>query len=300
MNENKAFKEKKGAFVITIGVILAIYALTFILLFFWGVSTSLKSRSDFYTNKVWLPKGMPWEWEWKNYPYVFANFHLILMDDIGNKLKFTIDFQITYTLIYAFGSAFLRAFVPCIIAYVTQKWDNLCSKLIYTAVIITMIVPIVGSSASLMVIMKQLRLYDTFLGVFIMQASFTGFYYLMYYGVFKGLAKEYSEAATIDGANEYRVLFSIMLPLIKSTFATVFLIMFIAAWNDYQTPLLWLPMHPTLAYGVFEMSRSTENGLSSTPMRLTCCMITALPVLALFIAFRNQIMGNLTMGGVKE
>ena len=299
MEKNKLVN-KKSVFIIAIGVILTILAVTFVILFLWGVFTSLKSRSDFRVNMIGLPKGWFWEWEWENYPYVLENFFLILVDSEGNKLKFTIEFQLLYTLLYAVVGALLKALVPCLVAYVAQKWDNLCSKVIYTAVIVTMIVPIIGSNASMMVLMKQLRLYDTFVGIWLMQASFTGFYFLVYYGVFKGMAKEYSEAATIDGANEYTVLFSIMLPLVKSTFATVFLIMFIELWNDYQTPLLWLPMHPTLAYGVFNMSRSTENGLSSKPMRMTCCMITALPILILFIAFRNQIMGNLTMGGVKE
>ena len=300
MNKNKISKDKKSIFVICIGVILVIYALTFLILFSWGAFTSLKSRSDFYANKVWLPRGWPWEWEWSNYPFVFNNFYLLLVDEDGNKLKFTMIYQIINSLLYSVGGSFLRAIVPCLVAYVAQKWNNFFSRLLYTVVVVTMVIPIIGSNASMMVLMKQLRLYDTFLGVYLMEASFTGFYFLMYYGVFKSMAKEYSEAATIDGANEYRVLFSIMLPLIKSTFATVFLIMFIQLWNDYQTPLLWLPLHPTLSYGVYNMSVSTENGLSSTPMRLTCCMITALPILALFIAFRNQIMGNLTMGGVKE
>ncbi|MBQ8374028.1 MAG: carbohydrate ABC transporter permease [Clostridia bacterium] len=300
MKKNASLKDKKSVFIILIGILLAIYALTFIALFAWGVFTSLKDRSDFYVNKVWLPNGWPWEWEWGNYPYVLENFFVLLVDEQGNKYKYGIDFQVMYTLIYAIGGAFLQAIVPCLVAYVAQKWDNLFSKILYTAVIVTMIIPIIGSNASMMVLMKQLGLYDNFFGVYLMQSSFTGFYFLTYYGVFKGMAKEYSEAAVIDGANEYRVLFSIMLPLIKSTFATIFLIKFIELWNDYQTPLLWLPMHPTLAFGVYNMSLSTEQGLSSTPMRLACCMITALPILALFIAFRNQIMGNLTMGGVKE
>lgn len=299
MDKNHSL-DKKSVFIIAVGVLLTVYALTFLLLFLWGVSTSLKSRSDFRADMIGLPQGWPWEWEWANYPYVFNNFYLLLMDNEGNRLKITIDLQIMYTLMYSVVGAFIKALIPCLVAYVAQKWNNLCSKLIYTAVIVTMIVPIIGSNASMMVLMKQLRLYDTFFGVYLMQASFTGFYFLVYYGVFKGMAREYAEAAVIDGANEYRVLFSIMLPLVKSTFATVFLIMFIELWNDYQTPLLWLPMHPTLAYGVFNMSRSTENELSSKPMRMASCMITALPILILFIAFRNQIMGNLTMGGVKE
>ena len=298
--KKKSLKEKKSIFVIVIGTILTVYALTFVVLFLWGFTTSLKNDIQYYFNPVGLPDGMPWEWEWSNYPAVFENFYLILVDEKGNKLKYTIEYQLMNTLLYAIVGAFIKAIVPCLVAYVAQKWDNMFSKLLYTTVIVTMIIPIIGSNASMLVLMKGLQLYDSFIGVYIMQASYTGFYFLVYYGVFKGMAKEYSEAATIDGANEYRVLFSIMFPLVKATFSTVFLIMFIELWNDYQTPLLWLPMHPTIAYGVFDMSRNTSNDLSSDPMRMACCMIMVLPILILFIAFRNKIMGNLTMGGVKE
>ena len=299
MKKNKSLN-KKRAFIIGIGILLVIYALTFLILFTWGLSTSLKSESQFLKDEIGFPKGWPWEWEWMNYVTAF-NTPVDILDSNDNMLRITMGYQIMYTLLYAVVGALLRALIPCLVAYVAQKWDNLCSKILYTSVIVTMIIPIIGSNASMMVLMKQLRLYDTFFGVYLMQASYTGFYFLVYYGVFKGMAKEYSEAAIVDGANEYRVLFSIMLPLVKSTFATVFLIMFIEMWNDYQMPLLWLPTYPTLAYAVYTLTQpGGNNKLSTETMRLTFCMITALPILVLFIAFRNQIMGNLTMGGVKE
>ena len=81
---------------------------------------------------------------------------------------------------------------------------------------------------------------------------------------------------------------------------TIMLIKFIEFWNDYQTPVLFMPTHPTLAYGVFTMSHSTDQKLSNDPARLASCMILAIPLLILFIAFRNKILGNVSMGGVKE
>ena len=82
------------------------------------------------------------------------------------------------------------------------------------------------------------------------------------------------------------------------TFATVFLIKFIEFWNDYSTPLLYLPTHPTLAYGVQDMS--TNGDINKVLERIASCMVLALPITILFIVFRNKIMGNVTMGGVKE
>ena len=148
--------------------------------------------------------------------------------------------------------------------------------------------------------LKTTNLYDTWLGNYLMKFTFLGLYFLIFHGTFAGISPEYSEAATIDGASEIQILVRIMIPLVATTFYTVFLIQFIGYWNDYNTALMYMPTHPTLAYGVYYMSVSNMNGLSSAPMRMTASSILALPLLIVFIAFRDKIMGNVTMGGVKE
>jgi ABC-type glycerol-3-phosphate transport system permease component len=91
-----------------------------------------------------------------------------------------------------------------------------------------------------------------------------------------------------------------MLPLVANVFSTIMLINFIGLWNDYQTPLLFLPSHPTLAYGIYELSNSYLQGLNNVPMRMAGCIVMVLPILALFLAFKNKLMNNVSMGGIKE
>ena len=91
----------------------------------------------------------------------------------------------------------------------------------------------------------------------------------------------------------------IMLPLVRNTFFTVFLIKFVELWNDYQVPLLYLPSRPTLSFGLYFVSNYTGNTISTVPLRMAGCIIILLPILALFIAFKEKLMGNITMGGVK-
>ena len=280
--------------------ILMIYALSMCILYAWGMITSLKSRADFSENKIWLPKGAIWDWSWDNYLIVWNNFRVYSINKAGQKIATNMIGQIYNTIMYAGIGAFLLAIVPCVVAYVTQKFQCVFSKLIYTIVLITMVIPIIGNTPSVLRFLKVTNLYDTFMGTYIMKFSFTGMYYLVFYASFQSLSKEYYEAAMIDGASDFKILLSIMLPLVKSTIYTVFLIQFIALWNDYNITLLYIPSKPTLAYGVYHLSVSNEEGLSSTPIRMASCMITATPILILFVAFRNVIMGNLTMGGVKE
>ena len=74
--------DKRSMFVVGIGIFLTIYALMFLVLFFWGFSTSVKSRSEFRVNMIGIPQGWPWEWEWTNYSYVFKNFFLFLIIEL--------------------------------------------------------------------------------------------------------------------------------------------------------------------------------------------------------------------------
>ena len=68
----------------------------------------------------------------------------------------------------------------------------------------------------------------------------------------------YTEAACIDGAGNLSVLLRIILPLSRNTFFTVMLINFITFWNDYQTPLIYMPSKPTVAYGMFVIANATD------------------------------------------
>ena len=109
----------------------------------------------------------------------------------------------------------------------------------------------------------------------------------------------YAEAAKIDGANNYQVLFKVSIPLVKSLFGTILLINFIAYWNDYQTPLIYLPNKPTVAFGMLKLSQTIDNFYSTTPMRMTGSVLLMTPILALFLIFHKRMLGDLNVGGLK-
>ena len=187
-------------------------------------------------------------------------------------------------------------------AYATQKFQKKFNKVIDILVIISMTVPIVGSQSSMLSLMHGLGIYDTFLGLYMQKFYFGNMYYLMFSAVFKGVASAYYEAAYIDGASEWQVMVKIALPLVLTSFGLIFLLNFITYWNDYQTLLIYAPSHPTIVYGLFKvMTDSSGSSVrGQVPVQMAGCMLVTLPVITLFIIFRNKLMGNLTIGGVKE
>ena len=81
-----------------------------------------------------------------------------------------------------------------------------------------MIIPIVGNTPSMLLLLKNTKLYDTWLGMFLMKFNFLGLYFLVFFGIFEGISPEYTEAATIDGANRWQQFKAIILPGIKTVF----------------------------------------------------------------------------------
>ncbi len=291
--KNKETPTKFNVLGIILLVFLIIYALSLFTPILWAVLSAFKSTSEFRINIVGLPK----KWTW-NFSHVFKVFYVRIYTDAGAK-DIGMGMMYVYSILYALGCSFFNAFIICITAYATARFDFKLSKIIRTIVIVVMVLPIVGSLPSEIRMARLLGLYDHIWGLWIMKANFLGMYYLVFYGMFKSLPMAYTEAAKVDGAGNFRILFRIILPLVKNTFFTIMLINFITYWNDYQVPLIYIPSYPTIAYGMFIMSKTNDNGMSSVPMRMTGAILMLAPILLLFTVFQKRLLGNLTMGGIK-
>ena len=287
-------KKAKSPFSISLLVILVLYTVIMAILLGWSFITSFKTESDFMYNMIGMPKE---GWQFKNYADVIMNFGY---KPSGLDYSIGILEQLLYTMITVTGGAFLSALAPCIMAYCCAIYKNKFSSIIYWVVIVTMMLPIVGNYASEMRLVRALGIYDSVLGNLVFKFNFLGMYFLVFHASFSSVGKDYFEAAQIDGANDFTICFRIVFPLVSTMFFAVFIIKFILFWNDYQTALLYLPTHPTLALGVYEMSLRADGNFSSVPYKMVSCLLMMIPVLILFIAFRKMIMGNISMGGVKE
>ena len=187
-------------------------------------------------------------------------------------------------------------------AYATSKFNYKFNAVIDTIVIVTMILPIIGSSVSMISLLHQLKIYDTFFAVYVQKFNFPHMYYLVLSAIFRGIPKDYYEAAHIDGATEWQVMCRISFPLIINSLGLVYLLFFIQYWNDYNTLLYYAPSHPTIIYGLFRIMTDPSGSSSrgQLPIQMAGCMIIVVPVIILFIIFKDKLMGNLTIGGVKE
>ena len=310
--EKKLKKDWTVALVWLLLGILIIYTLSILLLLGWGFTTSLKSNTDFliYKNKVGLPR-----WEYSSNEMLLGNYQGILMGfslpiranyySAGKLVKVmrTVHFpdMIMNSILYAVVGALISALTSCVMGYACAKYPYKFSKFLSAMVLVLMMIPIVGSAPSYMTFMRETGLYDTWIGIFLEKAGFANMYFLLYLAFFEGMSNSYTEAAELDGASQWQVFVHIGLPLSLKMTGTITLILFIAYWDDYQTAKLYMPTHPTLALGIFEMINTTNtSGFNTVPQKVAGSMLLVLPLLILFICFRDKLMGNLSLGGEKE
>lgn len=302
-----------------LGILLALYALSIIVMLLWGLLTSLKSHTDFGVpgnNVIGFPNLDPNDpsnsrqqfFFWENYTKIFGQFNIV--DSItffsGDRLvEHRVDanfwLMTLYSFIYAGGNGIIQALVPAVMGYMCAKYKYKFSTVIYITVIVVMSLPIVGAYPSEITLLRNLGLYDTFLGNFIQRFSFTGMYFLVFYEFYDAMSDTYREAASIDGASQWTVMVRIYLPLSFTMVGSVLLIRFIFFWNDYTAVNMYMPTHPTLSYAVYWMVYRVSNfEFNRVPIKVAACMILALPTLILFVVLRGKLLGNMTLGGIKE
>lgn len=295
--KNCKVKKRFSPFVSVILALLVVYTLFLFVLMFWGLINSLKTQLDFRDNNLF---GAPVKWMWDNYILAFSHMAMKVEHGLSYRTVY-LEEMFLNSILYAGGCAIVQTMTACITAYMTTKYRYKFSSVINFVVILAMIMPIIGALPAEMSLVRSLGLYDSLFGLWVMKANFLGMYYLIFQATFKSMPNEFHEAAIMDGAGNFKRLTTIALPLAANTIFTVILIQFIAFWNDYQIPLIYLPTQPTVSYGLYSfVFQNTATDLSTVPMRLTGCYIMMLPVLILFIAFRNKLIGNLSMGGIKE
>jgi ABC-type glycerol-3-phosphate transport system permease component len=302
-------------FKVIIFIVLCVYAATIIYLLFWGLLTSLKSDNDFTApnnNMFGLPDLDRSEEEvfgLHNYVLVFTKFTFPTSSTyywMGNEIEHSQDATLLSmlgnTLFYAAVQSVLPTLMSAVMAYLCARFKEFKSiTIFYYVALIAMMIPTVGTYPAEISILQNLGIYDTPFGFMLQKSYYCGTYFFVFYAFFKSMAGSYMEAAEIDGASQYRIFFQIVLPLISTTFFTIVLIQFVAAWNDFRTPMLYMPTMPSIAYGVYRLTHiQAPAGMGIVPVRIAACMFLALPILVLFLFFKEKLMGNISMGGLKE
>ena len=275
-------------------IILLLFCVSLLVPFFWMVFTSFKSPIDYVLNVF----GMPEKFEFENYASVFRLLKIRVMID-GWLLEYNIFNMLFYSLIIAVVSGFMNVFVPTITAYIVSKYNFGMKNVIYNTAIIVMIIPIVGNLPSQLRVTQALGIYNNLIPYLVFSAGPFGFNFILMYGAFKSISWTYAEAAFIDGAGHFTVMWKIMFPMIMPTFSTLFILGFIGHWNDYMIPITFLPSYPNLAYGMYNFQLEAARLGAAMPEILAGFVIVSIPTCVMYFTLQKFGLKNVRMGGLK-
>jgi ABC-type glycerol-3-phosphate transport system permease component len=118
------------------------------------------------------------------------------------------------------------------------------------------------------------------------------------YAFFKSIDWSYAESSFIDGGGHFVTFWLVMFPLAKGPVIALFILSLIGVWNDYLTPMLYLPKMPTVATGIY-FYKEQMNYESNIPVYFAGVIMSMLPAVIIFAAFSRSIMNNVIIGGLK-
>ncbi|HEX7013088.1 MAG TPA: carbohydrate ABC transporter permease [Steroidobacteraceae bacterium] len=168
---------------------------------------------------------------------------------------------------------------------------------VFRALLGALVIPSQVAMIPLFALVKEMGLVSTYGGVIVpTMASVFGIFLVRQYAL--SLPTELLEAARIDGASEFRIFRSVVLPLLKPILLTLAILTFLATWNDFMWPLIVLTdqkMH-TLPVALAGLSR---EHVQDNELMMAGAVITTLPVLVLFLGMQRHYIAGILAGSVK-
>lgn len=266
-------------------IIFLAFALSYLFIFFWGITAGLKTHNEI----VLSPFALPESWQIKNYIEVFTLLNVEGTGFFGMLLN---------SVYFSVLGQFICCMTTCMLAYVTCKYKFPGSRFIFVLVTFVLILPIYGNGGSMYSLLYRLGMVNSYSHILIMFGG-VNIYYLYFHAAFSSLSWTYAEAAFIDGANDFTVFFKVMLPQVMPVFGALFLMMWISDWNNYASALIYLNKMPTLASGIYQFDL-TMTRYGNLHILYAAYMISAIPPIVLFTLFNKTLTSNVSIGGIKE
>jgi len=256
-------------------------AFIFLLPFLWMLSTSLKTKEQLF---VYPPVLIPNPVNWMNYPdtVVYIPFFLYLANTLFIAVMATAGELISCSMV-----AYSLARIP---------WRG--RNFLFIVTVATLMLPYQVTLIPLFLVFNWLGWVGDFRPLIVPHFFGSALYIFLLRQFFMTLPMELSEAARIDGASEFRIYWSIILPLAKPALATVAIFEFIARWRDYLGPLIYLNNQDMYTLSLGLQQYSSQYGREWGLLMAASVLIT-LPIILLFFFLQKIFVQGIALTGIK-
>jgi raffinose/stachyose/melibiose transport system permease protein len=261
---------------------LVVSCLVWLAPFVFMVLTSLKSTADINNSSIW---SLPTEWQWHNYADAAERGDLWT---VARNSAYIAVIKVPLGLLLSSAAAFA-------IARLRFRWRR------GLLIVLTLgaMVPVQVAIAPIFTTLSSLDLLNSDNGIILPYLAFGIPYQVFFmYGFFRSIPADLDEAARIDGAGNLRLFFTVILPLAKPALAALFILDFVATWNEFGMALVLLQDQSTatvpLALQAFQSQFSSNYG------QLNAFIVMAiLPVLIVYLMFQRFFTQGALAGAVK-
>lgn len=256
-------------------------ALIFLLPFLWMLSTSLKPDAQLFAYPpIWLPS----PFQWSNYP-----------ESVSYVPFFT---YLKNTLVISLSSMVGVVISSSLAAYSLSRIQWPGRHILFLITIATLMLPFQVTLIPVFLVFSRLGWVGDFRPLILPQFFGYAYYIFLLRQFFMTIPFELSEAAHIDGASEWRIFWSVILPLAKPALATVAVFQFIRSWTDYLNPLIYLNDQNLYTLQLGLQQYSSQYGREWGLLMAAAVLITLPPIIIFFLTQRTFVQG-VTLTGIK-
>ncbi|MFI3212417.1 MAG: carbohydrate ABC transporter permease [Eubacteriales bacterium] len=273
-------QKKELAKSIVMSLFLGLIAIIMVFPVVWMLSASFKYEADVFTIPIqWIPENV----NYANYTKAFTEYPFL-------------QWYINTFLVAIMVVAFILLF-SSLTGYAFAKLNFSGKNILFALFISTLMIPNQVRIIPQFLIFKEFGLLNTLLAVSLPWV-FNGFAIFLMRQFFTSIPDELIEAARIDGSNEYRTFFQIVLPLAKSQLAALFILAFTWGWNEYLSPLIYISdvNKQVLSVGIATFKSQYSANFA---IQMAGATLALLPIIAVYLCAQKYFIQGVALSGVK-
>ncbi len=245
---------------------------------YWLVLTSFRTQATFFTDK---PLAFPSD-------PTLDNYALVLENDFWRYLA-------NSAIVTVFATALI---VACgfLAAYAIARNGQGISKATFSVLLLGLAIPLQATIIPIYLLIVEMGLYDSLIAIILPSAAFgLPIAVLILVNFLRDIPRSLFEAARIDGASEWKAMLSVALPLARPAIVTVAIYSGLNVWNGFLFPLILTQSEDKR---VLPLALTTYQGLFTinVPAVVAAVVLSSLPVIALYILGRRQLLAGMTAG----
>ena len=268
---------------IAVYAMLVFWALVVLFPFYWMLLTSVKSYGSY--NAEFIPKFFTLSPTFENYISAFSAVPLA---------KYFLN-----TVIFTLATTALMLVIAIPSAYAFARLEFKGKNLLFLSFLALMMIPTELVVITNFTTVTNLDMRNTFAGLILPSAASVFYIYLLKEN-FEQVPNELYLAAKVDGTTDFKYLMKVLVPICRPTVVTVTILKVIECWNSYVWPRLITddPAFYLVSNGIQEI-RENGFGRENIPAMMAAVVVISLPLIVLFLIFRNKIMAGVARGGTK-